>query len=83
MIMGLMLNLRCPHAAMRYVGITLYEAGGPRLRMRTSEPRDRAWWTLAASVPEADIDYSTWSSCRGNPHAYRCYGRLSSADSPR
>ncbi len=36
----------------------MYQAGGPRLRMRTSEPRDRAWWTLAASVPEADIDYS-------------------------
>ena len=50
--------------------ITVYQAGWPRLRLRTSEPRDRAWWTLAASVPQADIDYGTWSSRRGNPHAY-------------
>ncbi len=41
-----------------------------RLRMRTFEPRDTAWWTLAASVPQADIDYGTWSSRYGNPHAY-------------
>jgi len=29
-----------------------------------------AWWTLAASVPQADIYYGTWSSRCGNPHAY-------------
>jgi hypothetical protein len=33
--------------------ITVYVAGGRRLKMRTSEPRDRALWTLAASVPQA------------------------------
>ena len=38
--------------------------------MRTSEPRDRAPWTLAASVPQAGIDYGAWSRRRGNPHAY-------------
>jgi hypothetical protein len=37
--------------------------------MRTSEPR-QASWTLAASVLQADTDYSAWSSRRGNPHAY-------------
>ena len=41
-----------------------------RLRMRTSEPRDRASLTLTASVHQADIDYGTWPSRRGNPHAY-------------
>ena len=57
------------HAAMRYVGSPcIWHAG--RWRMRTSEPRDRASWTLAASVHQADIDYDAWSSRRGNPHAY-------------
>ena len=41
--------------------------------MRTSEPPDRAPWTLAASVPQADIDYGAWSRYRGNPHAYPPY----------
>jgi hypothetical protein len=41
-----------------------------RLRMRTSEPRDRASLTLTASVHQTDIDYGAWSSRRGNPHAY-------------
>ena len=50
--------------------ITVYLAGGPRLKMRTSEPRDRAPWTLAASVPQDDIDYGAWSRHHGNPHAY-------------
>ena len=50
--------------------ITAHLAGGPRLKMRTSEPRDRAPWTLAASVPQAGIDYGAWSPYRGNPHAY-------------
>ena|SRR6266568_1203130 len=50
--------------------ITVYLAGGPRLKMRTSEPRDRALWTLAASVPQAGINYGAWSRHRGNPHAY-------------
>jgi hypothetical protein len=27
-------------------------------------------WTLAASVPQAGIDYDAWSRHRGNPHAY-------------
>jgi transposase len=30
-------------------------------------PRDRAPWTLAASVPQTDIDYGAWSSRRGDP----------------
>src|SRR5713101_8364900 len=54
--------------------ITVYLAGGPRLKMRTSEPRDRAPWTLAASVPQAGIDYGAWSRHRGNPHAYPPFG---------
>jgi hypothetical protein len=29
--------------------------------MRTCEPQDRAPWTLAASVPQAGIDYDAWS----------------------
>jgi hypothetical protein len=35
------------------------------VKMRTSEPRDRAPWTLAASVPQAGIDYDAWSRHRG------------------
>src|SRR6266851_2279485 len=50
--------------------ITVYLAGGPRLKIRTSEPRDRGPWTLAASVPQAGIDYGAWSRHCGNPHAY-------------
>src|SRR5260370_14913889 len=57
--------------------ITVYQAGGPCLRMRTSEPRDRAWWTLAASVPQADIDYGAWSSCRATRTRTRRYARSS------
>jgi hypothetical protein len=30
-------------------------------------PRDRAPWTLAASVPQTDIDYGAWSSRRDDP----------------
>lgn len=45
-----------------------------RLRMRTSEPRDRASWTHTASVHQADIDFGAWSSRRGNPHAYPPFG---------
>ena len=37
---------------------------------RSSEPRDRASWTLAPSVHQADIDHGTWSSRRGDQHAY-------------
>ena len=50
--------------------ITVCMVGVPRLRMRTSEPRDRTSCTLAASVHQADIDYDTWSSRRGNPRKY-------------
>jgi hypothetical protein len=49
-------------------------ACGPRLRMGTYKPRDRASWTLATSVPKADIDYGARSSRRGNPHAYPPFG---------
>ena len=48
----------------------MYLACGPRLKMRTSQQRDRAPWTLAASVHQAGIDYGAWSRHRGNPHAY-------------
>ena len=48
--------------------ITVCMVGVPRLSMRTSEPRDRPSCTLAASVHQADIDYVTWSSRRGDPH---------------
>ena len=34
------------------------------MRTGTSEPRDRASGTLAASVHQADIDHGTWSSRR-------------------
>ena len=54
--------------------ITVCMVGVPRLRMRTSEPRDRPSCTLATSVHQADIDYVTWSSRRGNPHAYPPFG---------
>jgi len=43
--------------------------GGPAMRTGTSEPRDRASWTLAASVHRAVMDHGTWSSRRRNPHA--------------
>jgi len=35
-------------------------------------------WTLAASVPQAGIDYDAWSRHRGNPHAYPplCTGKI-------
>jgi hypothetical protein len=50
---------------------TLEIPGPPTgLKMRTSEPRHRAPWTLAASVSQADIDYGAWSRHGGNPHAY-------------
>jgi integrase len=48
----------------------VYQAGWPGLGLRTSEPRGRAWWTLAASVTQADIDYGAWWRRGGNPHAY-------------
>jgi hypothetical protein len=51
--------------------ITLYLARGPRLKMRTSEQRDRAQWTLAASVPQAGIDYG---ACVGD-HVIRLWRR--------
>ena len=35
--------------------------------MRTSEPQDRAPWTLAASVPQAGIDYGAWSRHQWQP----------------
>ncbi len=41
---------------------------------RSSEPRDRASWTLAPSVHQADIDHGTWSSRRGDQHAYPPFG---------
>jgi hypothetical protein len=50
--------------------ITLYLVRGSGLKTRTSEQRDKAPWTLAASVPQAGIDYGAWSRHRGNPHAY-------------
>ena len=37
---------------------------------RSSEPRDRASWTLAPSVHQADIDHGAWSSRRHDQHAY-------------
>ena len=37
---------------------------------RSSEPRNRASWTLAPSVHQADIDHGAWSSRRGDQHAY-------------
>ena len=40
------------------------------VRARSSEPRDRASWTLAPSVHQADIDHGAWSSRRGDQHAY-------------
>jgi hypothetical protein len=49
------------HARDEVRRITVYLAGGPRLKMRTCEPQDRAPWTLAASVPQAGIDYDAWS----------------------
>ena len=54
--------------------ITVYLPGGPRLKMRTSEPRDRAQWTLAVLVPQTDIDYGAWSRHHGNPHTYPPFG---------
>jgi hypothetical protein len=44
--------------------ITVCLVGGTAMRTGTSEPRDRASWTLAASVHQADIDHGTWSSRR-------------------
>jgi hypothetical protein len=41
---------------------------------RSSEPRDRARWTLAPSVHQAGIDHGAWSRRRGNPHAYPPFG---------
>ena len=39
-------------------------ATGPAKRTRTSEPRDRELWTLAASIHQAEINHGTWSSRR-------------------
>jgi hypothetical protein len=45
--------------------ITLYLARGPRLKMRTSEQRDRAPWTLAAPVPHGNAAPVSFSdSCQ-------------------
>ena len=45
--------------------------------MRTSEPRDRPQWMLAASVHRTDIDYSAWSSRHGDPRTYPPFWRMS------
>src|ERR1700745_3631607 len=44
----------------------LRRSAGSGIGTRTSEPRDRAAWTVAESVREADIDHGAWSSRRGN-----------------
>jgi hypothetical protein len=46
------------------------------MRTGTSEPRERASWTLAASVHQADIDYGARSSRRGYLHAYPPFGTV-------
>lgn len=37
------------------------------MKMRTSNAARQAPWTLAASVPQTDIDYGAWTSRRGDP----------------
>ena len=52
----------------------MYLAGGPRLKMRTYEPQDRAPRTLAASVPQTSIDYDAWSVIVATRTRTRRYG---------
>jgi len=56
--------------------MTVCLVGGAAVRTGTSEPRDRASWTLAASVREAGIDHSTWSMSAGSHTSTRRYLRL-------
>jgi hypothetical protein len=58
------------HAAMRDVGSPCSRHAGSGMETRTSETQDKAAWTVAESVREADIDHGAWSSHRGNPRAY-------------
>jgi hypothetical protein len=55
---------------MRDVGSPCSRHAGSGMETRTSETQDKAAWTVAESVREADIDHGAWSSRRGNPRAY-------------
>jgi hypothetical protein len=45
----------------------VYLAGGPRLKMRTSNAARQGTVDACELVPQTDIDYGAWSSRRGDP----------------